>query len=70
IGYRLSSGVDGSSSLLIQYEAHQVLLFHSKISTYHVSAEIQGEDATMVIDQFHRPSRIIIHDRKGQQTYI
>ena len=24
----------------------------------------------MVIDQFHRPSRIIIHDRNGQQTDI
>lgn len=69
-GYTLSSGVDGSGSLLLQYEGHQALLFHSKISTSHVSAEIQGEDATMVIDQFHRPSRIIIHDRNGQQTDI
>lgn len=69
-GYKLSSGVDGNGSVLLQYDGHQALLFHSKISTSHLSAEIQGEDATMVIDQFHRPSRITIHDRDGHQTDI
>ncbi|MBZ9520244.1 MULTISPECIES: Gfo/Idh/MocA family protein [Bacillus] len=69
-GYKLSSGVDGNGSVLLQYDGHQALLFHSKISTSHLSAEIQGEDATMVIDQFHRPSQITIHDRDGHQTDI
>ncbi|MFJ5673282.1 Gfo/Idh/MocA family protein [Bacillus safensis] len=69
-GYKLSSGVDGNGSVLLQYDGHQALLFHSKISTSHLSAEIQGEDATMVIDQFHRPSRITIYDRDGHQTDI
>ncbi|MGN7328689.1 Gfo/Idh/MocA family protein [Bacillus pumilus] len=69
-GYKLSSGVDGSGSVLMQYDGHQALLFHSKISTSHLSAEIQGEDATMVIDQFHRPSHITIHDRQGHHTDI
>lgn len=69
-GYKLSSGVDGSGSVLLQYDGHQALLFHSKISTSHLSAEIQGEDATMVIDQFHRPSHITIHDRQGHHTDI
>ncbi|WP_353854727.1 Gfo/Idh/MocA family oxidoreductase [Bacillus sp. Bos-x628] len=70
VGYKLSSGVDGNGSLLLQYDQHQALLFHSKISTSHLPAEIQGEDATMVIDQFHRPSRIKIHDRHGNQKDI
>ncbi|MEC1411127.1 Gfo/Idh/MocA family oxidoreductase [Bacillus safensis] len=69
-GYKLSSGVDGNGSVLLQYDGNQALLFHSKISTSHLSAEIQGEDATMVIDQFHRPSQITIHDRDGHQTDI
>lgn len=69
-GYKLSSGVDGNGSVLLQYDGHQALLFHSKISTSHLSAEIQGEDATMVIDQFHRPSQITIHGRDGHQTDI
>lgn len=69
-GYKLSSGVDGNGSVLLQYDGHQALLFHSKISTSHLSAEIQGEDATMVIDQFHRPSQITIYDRDGHQTDI
>ncbi|UXC31672.1 MULTISPECIES: Gfo/Idh/MocA family protein [Bacillus] len=69
-GYKLSSGVDGNGSVLLQYDGHQALLFHSKISTSHLSAEIQGEDATMEIDQFHRPSRITIHHRDGHQTDI
>ncbi|KIZ55158.1 MULTISPECIES: Gfo/Idh/MocA family protein [Bacillus] len=69
-GYKLSSGVDGNGSVLLQYDGHQALLFHSKISTSHLSTEIQGEDATMVIDQFHRPSQITIHDRDGHQTDI
>ncbi|OLP64090.1 hypothetical protein BACPU_28370 [Bacillus pumilus] len=69
-GYKLSSGVDGNGSLLLQYDQHQALLFHSKISTSHLSAEIQGEDATMVMDQFHRPSRITIHNRDGNQKDI
>lgn len=42
-GYKLSSGVDGNGSVLLQYDGHQALLFHSKISTSHLSAEIQGE---------------------------
>ncbi|MFS0655627.1 Gfo/Idh/MocA family protein [Bacillus sp. 179-C3.3 HS] len=66
-GYKLPTGVDGNGSLLLQYDQHQVLLFHSKISNSHLSAEIQGEDATMVIDQFHRPSRITIYDKNGHQ---
>ncbi|MCY7494429.1 Gfo/Idh/MocA family protein [Bacillus safensis] len=69
-GYKLSSGVDGNGSVLLQYDGHQALLFHSKMSTSHLSAEIQGEDATMVIDQFHRPSQITIYDRDGHQTDI
>ncbi|MGE6629858.1 Gfo/Idh/MocA family protein [Bacillus sp. NPDC077027] len=69
-GSKLSSGVDGDGTLILQYDNHQAVLFHSKISTSYLSSEIQGEDATMVIDRFHRPSSITIMHRNGEQESI
>lgn len=46
----LSTGVDGSGSLVLQYPEFVCTILSSKISTSYVSSEIQGERGTVQID--------------------
>lgn len=65
-GVVLASGVDGEGSILLKYEEMDAILSFSKITTSYQPAEIQGEDATMVIDKINHLTRIEIRYRDGR----
>lgn len=63
--YMLESGVDGQGSLQLNYGDINASVIYSKISSSYAPAEIQGEDATMVIDKISTPERVDIRYRDG-----
>ncbi|MGM0711190.1 Gfo/Idh/MocA family oxidoreductase [Brevibacillus parabrevis] len=65
-GVLLQSGVDGEGSMLLKYENMDAVISFSKITTSYQPAEIQGEDATMVIDKINHLTRIEIRYRDGR----
>ncbi|MGG4497346.1 Gfo/Idh/MocA family protein [Brevibacillus reuszeri] len=62
----LESGVDGEGSILLKYPEHDAVISYSKITTSYLPAEIQGEDATMVIDKINHPQKVEIRYRDGR----
>lgn len=62
----LDSGVDGQGSILMRYPDCEAAVMFSKITTSFLPAEIQGENATMVIDKINRPQKVEIHYRDGR----
>ncbi len=62
----LDSGVDGEGSILMKYEDKEAVVIYSKISDSFLPAEIQGEDATMVIDKINHLKKIEIRYRDGR----
>ena len=59
----LESGVDGIGSIILSYDAKEVILMHSKITDTTLPSEIQGEDGTIVIDDINSPSKITLYDK-------
>lgn len=63
----LENGVDGAGTILAAYPGMQAELLYSKITTNRVASQIQGEEATMVIEgNLTNPSRIVIWYRSGE----
>lgn len=62
----LESGVDGQGSILLRYPDCEAQVIFSKITTSYLPAEIQGEDATMIIDKINRPQKVEIRYRDGR----
>lgn len=60
-------GVDGSGSLLLQYEGLEVVITHSKISDSHMPSEIQGELGTLLIDRIGSPKVLTLYPRGGER---
>jgi scyllo-inositol 2-dehydrogenase (NADP+) len=65
-GIMLESGIDGEGSLLLGYKEMDGVIMHSKISSSYLPAEIQGENATMVIDKINQPEKVEIRYRNGE----
>ncbi|MFC5530924.1 Gfo/Idh/MocA family protein [Cohnella yongneupensis] len=63
--YMLESGVDGQGNLQLNYGDMNASILYSKISTSYAPAEIQGENATMVIDKINTPEHVEIRYRDG-----
>jgi predicted dehydrogenase len=66
----LRGGIDGAGLAILGYGEAAVTLAYSKISDSRVGSEIQGEDATLVIDQVPDPRRLLLVDRLGRQQEI
>ncbi|QJD84444.1 Gfo/Idh/MocA family protein [Cohnella herbarum] len=66
-GYMLDSGVDGAGSLLLGYQGMgmDAVIHYSKIVDSYASAEIQGENGTIVFDKISRPDKVHIRYRDG-----
>ncbi|MEK3902429.1 MULTISPECIES: Gfo/Idh/MocA family protein [unclassified Paenibacillus] len=64
-GLMLASGVDGEGSMVMRYPDMGAVIMHSKIADSYLPAEIQGENATMVIDKINQPYQVKIHYRDG-----
>ncbi|MFF0825636.1 Gfo/Idh/MocA family protein [Brevibacillus sp. NPDC003359] len=65
-GIVLDSGVDGEGSMLLKYREMDAIISFSKITTSYQPAEIQGEDATMVIDRINHLKEVDIRYRDGR----
>lgn len=62
----LENGIDAQGTILAKYEGMQAELLYSKITDNRIPSQIQGEDATMVIDDISCPYQFSIYNRKGE----
>lgn len=63
---RLDNGVDGAGAILCQYEDFLATVIYSKISD-HLGNQIQGEEATMLIDHISDIGHVQILYRDGRK---
>jgi len=66
----LRGGIDGAGLVVTRYGEALVTLAYSKITDSHVASEIQGEDATLVIDDITNPGRLLLVDKHGAKQDI
>lgn len=64
-GRLLSTGVDGSGSLILSYKDMDAVIMHAKNADSWLPSEIQGEKATLRIDRINLPQKIDIIYRDG-----
>jgi predicted dehydrogenase len=67
---RLRGGIDGAGAVVLGYAEATVTLAYSKISDGHVPSELQGEDATLVLDSVHDPRRLTLVARSGARRLV
>lgn len=65
-GFMLDSGVDGAGSILLSYKEMDAVIQYSKITDSYASAEIQGEDGTIIFDKISRPEKVQIRYSGGK----
>lgn len=63
---KLSNGIDGAGTILVEYPEFQGELLYSKITDSRVPSQIQGEEGTMVIREIPDPQEITIYYRSGK----
>ncbi len=62
----IPAGVDGAGVAIAGYPGFAVDVSYSKITTSHLPSEIQGEEATLVIDHISSPRTLAVHNRDGR----
>ncbi|PLR66053.1 Gfo/Idh/MocA family protein [Bacillus sp. UMB0893] len=65
-GLRLSSGVDGEGSILLQYKDKDAVMMYSKITDSKLPSEIQGEEGSIIIDRISTIEKVEIRYRDGR----
>lgn len=63
----LTSGVDGSGSVILSYDGFEVVLLHSKTSDSYLPSEIQGEEGTLQMEMISTASKLIRFNRGEKQ---
>lgn len=66
----LNNGIDGAGTILFSYKDMQGEMIYSKISNSYIHSQIQGEDATMLIDEIADTRKIGIINRNGEKEDI
>lgn len=61
----LRGGIDGSGTLLCTYPGATAEVIYSKIANSDAPSEVQGEEATLVLDVLHDPRRLRVLHRDG-----
>ncbi len=61
----LQTGVDGSGSLILQYDDMDAVILHSKSSDSWLPTEIQGEKASVRLDKIVLPQKVEVLYRDG-----
>ncbi len=64
---KLENGFEGSGTALFDYEDMQAEIIYSKITASSLPSEIQGEEASMLIDEIADPREITIYYRNGEK---
>lgn len=62
----LDNGIDGQGTILAKYDGMQAELLYTKIANNCIPSQIQGEEATLVIDDISCPYRFRIYKRSGE----
>ena len=60
-------GVDGAGVTILDYEDFTATLKYSKVGNSYLPTEIQGEDATIIIDRINQPRTVEIIYRNGEK---
>ena len=63
---KLSNGIDGAGTILLEYKGMQGELIYSKITNSKLPSQIQGEEGTMVIQEIPNPQTVTIYYRNGK----
>lgn len=67
IGYLLDSGVDGSGTVIFEYEGGmQATVIYSKISSSNLGTEVQGEDGTLYMEKINIPRQLFFNPLCGE----
>ncbi|WP_062105810.1 Gfo/Idh/MocA family protein [Bacillus niameyensis] len=66
----LESGVDGSGSLILEYDGFEAVITHAKTINSYIPSEIQGEEGSIIIDEISTPGHIEIRYRNGKSEII
>jgi predicted dehydrogenase len=61
----LDSGVDAHGSVILDYPNFVVTIQHSKVSDGNISSELQGEDGSILIEDFSECTGFILTQRGG-----
>lgn len=69
-GILLTSGVDGAGTVVADFEEMEGIVTHSKITDSYLPSEIQGEEATLIIDKISTPQKLEIVYRNGEREKI
>lgn len=67
---KLSNGIDGAGTILVEYEGMQGELLYSKITNSKLPSQIQGEQGTMVIEEIPNPQIVSIYYRDGKKESL
>lgn len=67
---KLSNGVDGAGTILLEYEEMQGELLYSKITNSKVPSQIQGENGSMVIQEIQNPEIVTIYYKNGETEQL
>ncbi len=62
---KLSTGVDGEGSIILEYDDMLADIRYSKITQSNIPTEIQGEDGSIIVDKMSTFSDVRIEHRKG-----
>lgn len=62
---KLSSGIDGVGSILLEYPDFLATVMYSKVANAHLPAQILGEDGTLVIDRINHIQEVNFIPRKN-----
>ncbi len=56
--HKLDNGIDGSGTLLLEYESHEAVLTYSKINSSTLGSEIMGEAGSLFVDFISSPKKV------------
>lgn len=70
VGLKLSTGVDGQGAVSFEYDGMTATVMYSKIADSYLSSEIQGEDATVLLNRIDTISQIELRFRQGRREVI
>jgi scyllo-inositol 2-dehydrogenase (NADP+) len=67
---RLRNGIDGAGTILASYPGMVAEVAYSKVTQSDLPCEIQGEDATLVIDVIHDPRHLRVLHSDGREEEV
>lgn len=66
----LENGFEGAGTIVAHYKDFQVILLYSKINQQNLCSQIQGEEATVLINSIQDIREITLHYRSGEKEKL